>query len=111
MHVLYEDIRDLFCMKAPIFYSSKYQNHFEILININASFSGIMIVIYRNVLLYRNTCSRVVIGGFRNVNLTTVKPQSSRPRFPFFNKHMKVTDPARQNPDHFEKLAHEVPLG
>lgn len=43
--------------------------------------------------------------------LTIIKPQSSRPRFPFFNKHMKVTDPARQDPDHFEKLAHEVPLG
>lgn len=63
------------------------------------------------VLSYRNVYSRVLAGGYRNMYLTIIKPQSSRPRFPFFNKHMKVTDPARQDPDHFEKLAHEVPLG
>uniref|UniRef100_A0A8R1TXC5 Small ribosomal subunit protein uS15m n=1 Tax=Onchocerca volvulus TaxID=6282 RepID=A0A8R1TXC5_ONCVO len=62
------------------------------------------------VVFYRNACSRVIIDGYRSIYVTTIKQQSSRPRFPFFNKHMKVTDPARQDPNHFEKLAHEVPL-
>uniref|UniRef100_A0A0R3RUM9 Small ribosomal subunit protein uS15m n=1 Tax=Elaeophora elaphi TaxID=1147741 RepID=A0A0R3RUM9_9BILA len=69
-----------------------------------------MAVLCRNVLLYRNACNRIITGGCRSIYLTTGKQQSSRPRFPFFNKHMKVTDPARQDSDHFEKLAHEVPL-
>ncbi|EFO27732.2 hypothetical protein LOAG_00749 [Loa loa] len=64
----------------------------------------------RNAMLCRNACGRVMVGEHRSVYLTTVKQQSSRPRFPFFNKHMKVTDPARQNADHFEKVANEVPL-
>ncbi|OZC12888.1 hypothetical protein X798_00523 [Onchocerca flexuosa] len=69
-----------------------------------------MVVFCRNALLCTNACSRVIIDGYRSIYLTTINRQSSRPRFPFFNKHMKVTDPARQDPNHFEKLAHEVPL-
>uniref|UniRef100_A0A915PSQ1 Small ribosomal subunit protein uS15m n=1 Tax=Setaria digitata TaxID=48799 RepID=A0A915PSQ1_9BILA len=53
---------------------------------------------------------RAAIIGCRSVHILAVRWQSSRPRFPFFNKHMKVTDPARQDPNHFEELAHGVPL-
>lgn len=70
-----------------------------------------MTTLYRNAFLCRDVCSRVIAGGYRSTNLIAVKRQSSRPRFPFFNKHMKVVDPARQDPDHFEKVAHAVPLG
>lgn len=41
----------------------------------------------------------------------TVLLQSSRPRFPYFNKHKKVSDPARQEYEYFEKLAQELPIG
>lgn len=34
-----------------------------------------------------------------------------RARIPFYNKHMKVTDPAQQDPDYFEKKAATLPLG
>ncbi|MCP9260967.1 28S ribosomal protein S15, mitochondrial [Dirofilaria immitis] len=68
------------------------------------------LMFYRNALLNRNVYKKKIIDGYRSVYFTTVNRQSSRPRFPFFNKHMKVTDPARQDPVHFEKLAHEVPL-
>ncbi|VIO96789.1 Uncharacterized protein BM_BM4861 [Brugia malayi] len=67
-----------------------------------------MIVLYKNLLLYKSACSKV--DGYRNIYLIMVKRQSSRPRFPFFNKHMRVDDPACHDPDHFEKLAHKVPL-
>ncbi|CEF64966.1 Fimbrin [Strongyloides ratti] len=33
-----------------------------------------------------------------------------RARIPFYNKHMKVTDPAQQDPDYFEKKAATLPL-
>ncbi|VDN35217.1 unnamed protein product [Gongylonema pulchrum] len=51
------------------------------------------------------------VVGWRNFSTTAIRKQSRRPRFPWFNKHMKVTDPARQDPEHFEKLAHQLPLG
>lgn len=52
-----------------------------------------------------------VAYGRHSLQMSVARGQSSRPRFPFFNKHMKVTDPTRQEPDHFEKLAHQLPLG
>lgn len=30
--------------------------------------------------------------------------------FPFYNKHKKVTDPFRQDPDYFEKAAEKLTL-
>ncbi|VDN07510.1 unnamed protein product [Thelazia callipaeda] len=61
-------------------------------------------------MFYKKTIGKLLIGGCSKIQLETLREQSSRPRFPFFNKHMKVTDPARQEVDHFEKLAHEVPI-
>jgi hypothetical protein len=29
----------------------------------------------------------------------------------FYNKHRRVTDPARQDPDYFEKEAEKIPIG
>ncbi|VDK17414.1 unnamed protein product [Anisakis simplex] len=43
----------------------------------------------------------------RNLHLCALL---SRARRPFFNKHKKVTDPARQDPLYFEKLASTLPL-
>lgn len=33
-----------------------------------------------------------------------------RTRFPFYNRHKKVTDPARQDPEYFENVASSLPL-
>ena len=34
-----------------------------------------------------------------------------RGRYAFYNKHKKVTDPRRADPDYFEKQAAKLPLG
>uniref|UniRef100_A0AC35U087 28S ribosomal protein S15, mitochondrial n=1 Tax=Rhabditophanes sp. KR3021 TaxID=114890 RepID=A0AC35U087_9BILA len=41
---------------------------------------------------------------------TTSTLSEGRARRPFFNKHKKVTDPAKQDPEYFEKKAAALPL-
>lgn len=55
-----------------------------------------------NVLIRRLCCFR------RSLHVSAAV---SRARRPFFNIHKKVTDPARQDPEYFEKAASALPLG
>uniref|UniRef100_A0A0N5BSW2 Small ribosomal subunit protein uS15m n=1 Tax=Strongyloides papillosus TaxID=174720 RepID=A0A0N5BSW2_STREA len=44
-----------------------------------------------------------------SIHVTSINSKG-RARIPFYNKHHKVTDPAKQDPDYFEKKAADLPL-
>lgn len=50
---------------------------------------------------------------FRSIarSVHTSSTTAGRARWPFYNVHVKVTDPARQDPDYFDKRAAGLPIG
>lgn len=51
-----------------------------------------------------------LIVAFRSLHVSSTL-RLPRGKTQFFNIHKKVTDPARQDPDYFEKEAAKLPLG